>query len=191
MLAIRGCRYLLGRSLHRSLPRPSASAPCQLSKYGEEETRLVSLLVPARTLNHGWSNSASPSPPLFTARAGLSLVRRLCAHSTAQVLAGSCLSKLLCPPTCVGCYGRLALRLTNSSLSSLAAFCPGGGVGTHAEQPLQASEGTLDGTDEGQAVTTLTIRLMDGSRLTGRFNTSHTVGDIHRYAPFFASRLWP
>ncbi|KAK9814880.1 hypothetical protein WJX73_001176 [Symbiochloris irregularis] len=57
----------------------------------------------------------------------------------------------------------------------------GGGAGAHSEVPAQASDGTFSGTDDSKAVTTLTIRLLDGSRLTGRFNTDHTIGDVHRY----------
>ncbi|XP_068624054.1 NSFL1 cofactor p47 [Battus philenor] len=35
--------------------------------------------------------------------------------------------------------------------------------------------------DESNPVTTLQFRLADGSRLTGRFNHTHTVGDLHQY----------
>ncbi|KAH9645680.1 hypothetical protein HF086_005329 [Spodoptera exigua] len=35
--------------------------------------------------------------------------------------------------------------------------------------------------DDSAPVTTIQFRLADGSRLTGRFNHSHTVGDLHAY----------
>lgn len=35
--------------------------------------------------------------------------------------------------------------------------------------------------DEAQPVTTIQFRLADGSRLTGRFNHTHTVADLHEY----------
>lgn len=35
--------------------------------------------------------------------------------------------------------------------------------------------------DSDQPITSLQIRLADGSRLTGRFNHGHTIGDLRRF----------
>ncbi|EIE25240.1 ubiquitin-like protein [Coccomyxa subellipsoidea C-169] len=44
-----------------------------------------------------------------------------------------------------------------------------------------ASKGEFEGVDASAPTTTLQIRLADGHRLTGTFNVTHTVADIHRY----------
>lgn len=57
----------------------------------------------------------------------------------------------------------------------------GGGVGTSTPAPQQPSEGTYSTFDDSKPVASLTIRLMDGSRLTGRFNSSHTISDVVKF----------
>ncbi|XP_017097569.2 UBX domain-containing protein 2B [Drosophila bipectinata] len=46
--------------------------------------------------------------------------------------------------------------------------------------------------NEGAAITTVQMRLADGSRVTGRFNLTHNIGDLYRYArlarPQFSDR---
>ncbi|OJJ48496.1 hypothetical protein ASPZODRAFT_130545 [Penicilliopsis zonata CBS 506.65] len=48
--------------------------------------------------------------------------------------------------------------------------------------------------DESQPVVTLQVRLGDGSRLTSRFNTTHTIGDVYDFvsaaSPVSQSRPW-
>lgn len=47
--------------------------------------------------------------------------------------------------------------------------------------PSANSKGEFPGVDKSAPTTTLQIRLADGHRLTGTFNCTHTVADIHRY----------
>ena len=62
-----------------------------------------------------------------------------------------------------------------------------------APAPTQA-ESAKPQIDESQPVVTLQIRLGDGSRLTCRFNASHTLGDVYRYvgeaSPVSQTRPW-
>ena len=48
--------------------------------------------------------------------------------------------------------------------------------------------------DESQPTVVLQIRLGDGTRLTSRFNTTNTVGDVYRFvnaaSPISQSRPW-
>lgn len=48
--------------------------------------------------------------------------------------------------------------------------------------------------DESQPVVTLQIRLGDGTRLTSRFNVSHTIGDVYQFvaaaSPISQTRAW-
>lgn len=48
--------------------------------------------------------------------------------------------------------------------------------------------------DDSQPVVTLQVRLGDGTRLTSRFNTSHTIGDVYQFvaaaSPVSQSRPW-
>lgn len=48
--------------------------------------------------------------------------------------------------------------------------------------------------DESQPIVTLQIRLGDGTRLTSRFNTSHTIGDVYNFvaaaSPASQARPW-
>ncbi|KAE8144591.1 P-loop containing nucleoside triphosphate hydrolase protein [Aspergillus avenaceus] len=48
--------------------------------------------------------------------------------------------------------------------------------------------------DESQPVITLQIRLGDGTRLTSRFNTTHTIGDVYQFvsaaSPISQTRAW-
>lgn len=48
--------------------------------------------------------------------------------------------------------------------------------------------------DESQPIVTLQIRLGDGTRLTSRFNTTHTIGDVYQFvtaaSPISQSRPW-
>jgi UBX domain-containing protein 1 len=48
--------------------------------------------------------------------------------------------------------------------------------------------------DESQPIVTLQIRLGDGTRLTSRFNTSHTIGDVYQFvsaaSPSSQDRPW-
>ncbi|KAJ9298661.1 hypothetical protein DTO271G3_3628 [Paecilomyces variotii] len=57
-----------------------------------------------------------------------------------------------------------------------------------------AAEPVKPNVDESQPVITLQIRLGDGTRLTSRFNTSHTIGDVYSFvsaaSPASQSRPW-
>lgn len=44
-----------------------------------------------------------------------------------------------------------------------------------------APQGPSVNIDDSQPITTLQIRLGDGTRLTSRFNTSHTIGDVYAF----------
>lgn len=77
---------------------------------------------------------------------------------------------------------------------------PTPGIGTHtsaaaATTPSQATrEPPKPDVDESQPTVTLQIRLGDGTRLTSRFNTSHTIGDVYQFvsvaSPISQSRPW-
>ncbi|RAL01959.1 protein phosphatase regulator SHP1 [Aspergillus ibericus CBS 121593] len=58
----------------------------------------------------------------------------------------------------------------------------------------QSSEPAKPDVDESQPTVTLQIRLGDGTRLTSRFNTSHTIGDVYQFvsaaSPSSQSRQW-
>ncbi|KAE8355796.1 hypothetical protein BDV28DRAFT_128389 [Aspergillus coremiiformis] len=57
-----------------------------------------------------------------------------------------------------------------------------------------SSEPAKPNVDESQPVVTLQIRLGDGTRLTSRFNTTHTIGDVYQFVsaaiPDSQSRPW-
>lgn len=64
-----------------------------------------------------------------------------------------------------------------------------------APAPSQTStEPAKPNVDESQPVVTLQIRLGDGTRLTSRFNTTHTIGDVYQFvaaaSPISQSRPW-
>lgn len=63
-----------------------------------------------------------------------------------------------------------------------------------APTPSQSSEPAKPDVDESQPTVTLQIRLGDGTRLTSRFNTSHTIGDVYQFvsaaSPSSQSRAW-
>ncbi|KAL4801614.1 P-loop containing nucleoside triphosphate hydrolase protein [Aspergillus unguis] len=50
-----------------------------------------------------------------------------------------------------------------------------------AAAPQASSEPPKPNVDESQPVVTLQIRLGDGTRLTSRFNTTHTIGDVYQF----------
>ncbi|QKX61229.1 uncharacterized protein TRUGW13939_08376 [Talaromyces rugulosus] len=56
------------------------------------------------------------------------------------------------------------------------------------------SEAAKPDVDESQPIITLQIRLGDGTRLTSRFNTTHTIGDVYSFvsaaSPSSQSRPW-
>ncbi|KAI9933292.1 UBX domain-containing protein 1 [Aspergillus wentii] len=56
------------------------------------------------------------------------------------------------------------------------------------------SEPVKPNVDESQPTVTLQVRLGDGTRLTSRFNTSHTIGDVYQFvsaaSPVSQSRPW-
>lgn len=60
------------------------------------------------------------------------------------------------------------------------------------EQPNP--EAAKPAVDESQPVVTLQVRLGDGTRLTSRFNASHTIGDVYQFvaaaSPISQSRPW-
>lgn len=62
-----------------------------------------------------------------------------------------------------------------------------------AEQP-PAPEPVKPNVDESQPTVTLQIRLGDGTRLTSRFNTTHTIGDVYDFvaaaSPENRTRPW-
>ncbi|PYH96156.1 P-loop containing nucleoside triphosphate hydrolase protein [Aspergillus ellipticus CBS 707.79] len=78
----------------------------------------------------------------------------------------------------------------------LGSPTPGVGAPTPAAAPAtgQASEPAKPDVDESQPTLTLQIRLGDGTRLTSRFNTSHTIGDVYQFvsaaSPDSQSRPW-
>ncbi|PLB42368.1 protein phosphatase regulator SHP1 [Aspergillus candidus] len=59
-------------------------------------------------------------------------------------------------------------------------------------QPV--SEPNTPEVDESQPTVTLQVRLGDGTRLTARFNTSHTIGDVYQFvaaaSPISQTRPW-
>jgi UBX domain-containing protein 1 len=64
-----------------------------------------------------------------------------------------------------------------------------------APAPSQPSaESVKPDVDESQPIVTLQIRLGDGTRLTSRFNTSHTIGDVYQFvsaaSPSSQDRPW-
>ncbi|PYH42728.1 P-loop containing nucleoside triphosphate hydrolase protein [Aspergillus saccharolyticus JOP 1030-1] len=63
-----------------------------------------------------------------------------------------------------------------------------------AAAPSQTSEQSKPNIDESQPIITLQIRLGDGTRLTSRFNTTHTIGDVYEFvsasSPASQSRPW-
>ncbi|CAK40410.1 hypothetical protein CBS115989_1567 [Aspergillus niger] len=63
-----------------------------------------------------------------------------------------------------------------------------------APTPSQSTEPAKPDVDESQPIVTLQIRLGDGSRLTSRFNTTHTIGDVYQFvsaaSPSSQSRPW-
>lgn len=70
-------------------------------------------------------------------------------------------------------------------------------IRTYQPEPAAAppsSEPAKPDIDESQPVVTLQIRLGDGTRLTSRFNTSHTIGDVYSFvaaaSPASQSRAW-
>lgn len=73
------------------------------------------------------------------------------------------------------------------SSSSSAAAAPAGPSQTTPEQ-------VKPDVDESQPIIRLQIRLGDGTRLTSRFNSTHTVGDVYRFvsasSPISQSRPW-
>ncbi|XP_058463850.1 NSFL1 cofactor p47 [Malaya genurostris] len=60
-----------------------------------------------------------------------------------------------------------------------SASVPAGNAASNEENEKQAASELA--TDESQPLTTLQIRLSDGSRLSARFNHSHTIDNIRRY----------
>lgn len=70
-------------------------------------------------------------------------------------------------------------------------------IRTSQPEPAAApasSEPAKPDVDESQPVVTLQIRLGDGTRLTSRFNTTHTIGDVYSFvaasSPASQSRAW-
>ena len=64
-----------------------------------------------------------------------------------------------------------------------------------AAAPSQASsEPAKPQVDESQPAVTLQIRLGDGTRLTSRFNTTHTIDDVYQFvaaaSPISQTRPW-
>ncbi|KAI5304882.1 hypothetical protein KEM56_005768 [Ascosphaera pollenicola] len=74
---------------------------------------------------------------------------------------------------------------TPGIVSSATAAGAGAGAGAGAEKKSQGSAAESDTAaprvDESQPVLTLQIRLGDGSRIVGRFNATHTVGDVYEF----------
>ncbi|EAW14745.1 protein phosphatase regulator SHP1 [Aspergillus clavatus NRRL 1] len=76
---------------------------------------------------------------------------------------------------------------------------PTPGIRTHAPAETPASsqpstEPAKPDVDESQPIVILQIRLGDGTRLTSRFNTSHTIGDVYQFvsssSPSSQARSW-
>ncbi|RDW93131.1 protein phosphatase regulator SHP1 [Aspergillus mulundensis] len=63
-----------------------------------------------------------------------------------------------------------------------------------ATAPQSSSEPPKTNVDESQPAVTLQIRLGDGTRLTSRFNTTHTIGDVYDFvsaaSPQSQARPW-
>lgn len=79
----------------------------------------------------------------------------------------------------------------------LGSPTPGAGspATTSTPETSQASaEPAKPDVDESQPIVTLQIRLGDGTRLTSRFNTTHTIGDVYQFvaaaSPISQSRPW-
>ncbi|KAL2010545.1 hypothetical protein VTN00DRAFT_6352 [Thermoascus crustaceus] len=72
---------------------------------------------------------------------------------------------------------------------------PTPGVRTEAPPtPAASAEPAKPNVDESQPTVTLQIRLGDGTRLTARFNTTHTIGDVYSFvsaaSPASQARPW-
>ena len=78
---------------------------------------------------------------------------------------------------------------------------PTPGPGTHAPAPPATAASMLTSTasekpsiDESQPMITLQIRLGDGTRLSTRFNTTQTIGDVYSFiaaaSPSSQARSW-
>lgn len=63
-----------------------------------------------------------------------------------------------------------------------------------APPPAASAEPVKPNVDESQPTVTLQIRLGDGTRLTARFNTTHTIGDVYSFvsaaSPASQTRPW-
>lgn len=71
------------------------------------------------------------------------------------------------------------------SILRTGSAVPSAGIGGNASNPpALSSTGTSSSAfevDNDKPITTLQIRLVDGTRQTARFNHDHTIGDIRRY----------
>ena len=79
--------------------------------------------------------------------------------------------------------------------SAPAAAASAAASAAAAAAPSQAtSEPAKPNVDESQPTVTLQIRLGDGTRLTSRFNTTHTIDDVYQFvgaaSPISQSRPW-
>ena len=77
----------------------------------------------------------------------------------------------------------------------LGSPSPGVSQDAPAPAPQQTQpEPVKPDVDESQPTVTLQVRLGDGTRLTSRFNASHTIGDVYQFvsaaSPVSQSRPW-
>jgi len=82
---------------------------------------------------------------------------------------------------------------TPGASSAAAPMAPAASSSTAASTPAASAQPTVD-VDSSAPTLTLQLRLGDGTRLTSRFNTTHTIGDVYdfvgRASPASQDREW-
>ncbi|KAJ3204437.1 hypothetical protein HDU82_005844 [Entophlyctis luteolus] len=96
-------------------------------------------------------------------------------------------------PATVAAFSGAGYRLGNENAST-AADLPGSYPSTSTSAPSASTSSGLPSleVDSTQPVTSLQIRLADGTRMVARMNHSHTVGDVRRFiaSSYRQSRPW-
>jgi UBX domain-containing protein 1 len=87
-------------------------------------------------------------------------------------------------------FGSSGQRL-GSPTPAIRTSQPEAAAAAAAPEPSEAAKPSID---ESQPIVTLQVRLGDGTRLSSRFNTSHTIGDVYSFvaaaSPASQSRAW-
>ncbi|KAI4949494.1 UBX domain-containing protein 1 [Alternaria rosae] len=82
---------------------------------------------------------------------------------------------------------------TPGASSAAAPMAPAASSSTAASTPAASAQPTVD-VDSSAPTLTLQVRLGDGTRLSSRFNTTHTIGDVYdfvnRASPASQDREW-